>query len=218
MFLRVHARLASLRVPRGVFLRLRARVVFFADSLRDVSAFARTACFFAGSLRDVFAFARTACFFAGSPRGCFCASARACFSLQILCEMFLRVHARLFFFLILYNLFFWGGRGTSTPEAVFLSRPRPHPLLQHCVLVAAFCTRSCFFCGSPRGCFCVCAQACRSAVNRLLQAVKFRVQFTALNLRKKSRRFEAALCQEKRQHLPMGKYFPFKNKKFADYE
>ena len=54
--------------------------------------------------------------------------ARAGFSLRVSPrDVFLRLHARLFFFLILYNLIFWGGRRTSTSEAG--SPPSPDPSL-----------------------------------------------------------------------------------------
>ena len=70
------------------------------------------------------------------------------------CGAVLRWHARVFFsacaragfFSLVFSvLCFWGGRDTSSSEALFLSLPNPLPLFQHWGLAAAFCMRLSFF-------------------------------------------------------------------------
>ena len=54
--------------------------------------------------------------------------------------------ARAGFFSLLFSVIcFWGGRDTSSSEALFLSLPNPLPLFQHWGLAAAFCMRLSFF-------------------------------------------------------------------------
>ena len=69
--------------------------------------------FLCRSLQGASAVARAWCFTRGSPRGVYCVCMRGFFSLvfSVIC--------------------FWGGRDTSSSEALFLSLPNPLPLFQH---------------------------------------------------------------------------------------
>ena len=68
--------------------------------------------------------------FAGSLRFRGCVLHAGFFSLRVSPRVFFCAARTAFFFLILYDLF-WGGRETSSSEALFLSLPTPLPLFQH---------------------------------------------------------------------------------------
>ena len=69
--------------------------------------------------------------------GCLLRLHAGLFSPQVSCGVFFAFARRLFFFLILCNSLFWGGRDTSTSEAGFSPSPEPLLLFQHMGFTAA---------------------------------------------------------------------------------
>ena len=163
--------LPALGVRRGVL----HAAEFLCRSLQGASAVARACVFFACARAGFFSLLFSViCFWGGrdtsSSEALFLSlpnplplfqhwgfAAAFCMRLSFFadpCGERLRWHARVFFstcaragfFSLLFSVIcFWGGRDTSSSEALFLSLPNPLPLFQHWGLAAAFCMRLSFF-------------------------------------------------------------------------